>query len=226
MPNRPLRRIKPRLVHENPWWKVWYDDVEFPGGSTGRHLRLTPTSEKPGAVAFVTHTADGLTRVALVHQWRYAQNTAVWEFPRGFADNADASSHATAAREAAEETGSTVLSVRELGSVCPDSSIIELRVGVFHVEVELHPAVEEHKDCKQHREGEAAAIAAVSEIDDLRWVTFPELLELVAAGEISDAFTLSALGLLLSQPRATHPRLSAAGADQPMLDSPAIALKP
>jgi 8-oxo-dGTP pyrophosphatase MutT (NUDIX family) len=213
MSDRPIRRVKDRLVHENPWWRVWDDDVEFSSGRLGRHLRLTPSNSKPGAVALVTCSTEAGTRVALVRQWRHAQNSRMWEFPRGFADISDSSSAATAAREAAEETASEVLSVRELGSVCPDSAIIELSVGVFHVEVRSLPAI--------------GATAQDGEIDELRWVSFRELLALVADGEITDAFTLSALGLLLSQQHLVLLELQASN-DEPTaaIKSPANALEP
>ena len=168
------------LVHENPWWMVFFDHVVFPSGAEGRHMRLTPTTSRPGAVAVVLgHFAVG-TRVALVSQWRYAQQARMWEFPRGFADDTDQSSAETAAREVAEETGLRVVSSRLLGEIVTDSSIIASTVNAFLVETE------------------GDAVADGHEVGAVTWVSVKELLEMCSSGALVDSFTLSAIGLLLA----------------------------
>lgn len=176
---KPILTQREVLVFDNPWWRVYQDEVMFHGEREGTHMRMRPTSEKPGVVALVTRdTTDG-PEVLMVSQWRYAQRKQVWELPRGFGDPADSSPQESAAREIAEETGLRATDIRELGELVTDSSIIEGRVSVFLVKVE----------------GEARACTI--ETDDVCWVKVETLQKACAEREVCDSFTIAALGLAM-----------------------------
>ena len=178
-PSRPIVRIDAHLVHENPWWRVWFDDVQFPSGSLGKHMRLTTVLDRPGAVAIILDEDGPEPRFALVQQWRYAQQRSMWEFPRGFADPTDPTPAATAVREAAEELGVSVNNPDILGSICSDSSIISgsVLVALARVSGSLSPLD--------------------GEVDALQWVPASRLRSMMAAGEITDSYTLAAYALYL-----------------------------
>jgi 8-oxo-dGTP pyrophosphatase MutT (NUDIX family) len=181
---RPIERLEESLVHQNPWWLVFYDRVALPSGGEGNHLRLTPATRRPGAVALLVHDRPEGRFVGLVHQWRYAQGGPMWELPRGFGDPVDEDAAATAAREVLEETGIQAAQVTHLGDVTPDSAIIEGSVGVYLV----HAA-----------DTETVVRPTDGEADALVWARWSHFLEQVCSGEIRDAFTLAALGLLLAR---------------------------
>ena len=82
-------------------------------------------------------------------------------------------------KELAEEMGATVREVRYLGSVRPDTGLSAGCAQVFLAEVQ-----------------EAAAQVGHEGIRELIWMTEEELRAKIAAGEITDGFTLSALTLL------------------------------
>jgi ADP-ribose pyrophosphatase len=180
-PHRPVETLQTELVHENPWWKVYFDHVTFPNGEAGRHLRLVTATTKPGAVAVVVSEFPDGYHVAFVSQWRYAQQEAMWELPRGFGDVNDATSAESAAREVAEETGLTVTSIKHLGVLSADSSIIAGSVEVFFVEA--HGTIQ-HDD----------------EVSQLVWIPASSVLELCASGALKDSFSLSAIALALADP--------------------------
>ena len=180
-PQHPIELLQSELVHENPWWRIYFDHVTFPNGAAGRHLRLVTASNKPGAVAVVvSEFADG-PHIAFVSQWRYAQQEAMWELPRGFSDPQDATPAESAAREVAEETGLTVTSTKRLGALSADSSIITGSVEVFLVEA--HGTIQ-HDD----------------EVSKLAWIPTGDILELCASGALKDSFSLAAITLALADP--------------------------
>jgi 8-oxo-dGTP pyrophosphatase MutT (NUDIX family) len=180
-PHHTIDLLQAELVHENPWWNVYFDHVMLPSGTAGRHLRLVTTTTKPGAVALVMNEFPDGYHVAFVSQWRYAQQEAMWELPRGFGEPTDASPAQSAAREVAEETGLIVTSTKHLGTLSADSSIIAGSVEVFFVEA--HGSVQ-HDD----------------EVSQLAWVPASSVLELCASGALKDSFTLAALALGLADP--------------------------
>lgn len=175
-----ITQLQEISVHENPWWTVYFDEVRFPSGRHGRHLRLRATSEKPGAVVLAVRRNRDAIEVALVRSYRYAQQCMMWEAPRGFAEGSDPDTRTTAVRELAEEAGLQPERVLELGHLTTDSSIVEGEVAAFLV---VTP------------DGTDGACDG-DETDALRWISWEELQTSVRNAEIRVGFTLGALGLL------------------------------
>lgn len=178
-PEPVITRLEEVCVHENPWWSIYFDEVRFPDGRAGRHLRLRTSSAKPGAVVLAVRKQGEQTEVALVRSYRYAQQCLMWEAPRGFADGEDIDARSTAVRELVEETGLDPVTVVELGRFTTDSSIVEGDVVAFLVVV-----------------GAADGQADGDETDALAWFGWDAFEDAVRRGEIRDGFTLGALGLL------------------------------
>lgn len=167
-------------MHDNPWWKVFFDEVLFPNGVAGRHMRLAPTSGKPGVVVLAIRNGEKGREIAFVTQYRYAADSSMLELPRGFAESSDVDVLMSAAREFSEETGLSVGDVKVVGQVFPDSSIIAVRVAICVVEVErsLETGV---------RDGE---------VDDVLWIGEAQVRNMVLTGELTDGFSLAALAHL------------------------------
>lgn len=142
-------------------------------------MRMVPSSRKPGVVVLATRNAQSGLEMAFVKQHRYAAGAMLIELPRGFAKVSDRDAAASALREFSEETGYRATSMKVLGEVFPDSSIIESRVTVCWVQVE-DPSPSTHRD---------------GEVTDVLWLPETDVRQMVAAGELEDGFSLAALAL-------------------------------
>lgn len=172
-----IRRIREKSVYRNPHVEVFDDEVEFDGGRRGSYVRIRPGGVGPGVVVI----AHGSLGIALVRTYRYPIADWQWALPRGFGQ--DESPLRTAQAELEEELGLSALSYTQLGSLTPDSGLMESEVAVVLVEVaaaELDPSDRQ-------------------EVDATRWVTVEDLKLEIARGEIRDGFTIAALCLAQAQ---------------------------
>lgn len=172
-----IRRTTERLVYENDVVRVFDDDVAFPSGREGRHLRIEHVPEGEGVVLLVR---DPHRRVALVETYRYPLGHAQLALPRGFSHGVDV--EATARAEALEELGVRLARIRVLGHVTPDSGLLAARVAVLAAEVDGPvDGVPSDRD----------------EVIAVHWLSLDELAVQVRDGRVEDGFTLAALALLL-----------------------------
>jgi 8-oxo-dGTP pyrophosphatase MutT (NUDIX family) len=172
-----IRRVRERSVYRNPHVEVFDDEVEFDGLRRGTYIRIRPGGVGAGVVII----AQGTLGIALVRTYRYPIASWQWGLPRGFGHSE--SPLRTAEAELREELGLSGLSYTQLGSLTPDSGLIESEVAVVLARVaatELDPS--------DKREVEAA-----------RWVTLEDLKLEIARGHILDGFTLAALFLAQAQ---------------------------
>ena len=156
---------------ENPWVKLYFDEVRFPDGSVGRYNRVVEGSGKEG-VAILPHCAG---TVALLSIDRYPVSRRCLEIPRGFGEGD--SPVEDAHRELLEETGWRPTVLHDLGLVYPNSGLLSGSVRLFFAEVaSFEPSV---------RDAEADSIAVYP---------VSALLDMARTGDsIRDVFTLSAL---------------------------------
>lgn len=173
---QPIRRVRARLGFSNDLIRVFDDEVTR-HGRPGRHLRVESALAGRGVVMLAA--ADG--RFALVRTYRYPVGVWQWALPRGFsqADRSEESARA----ELAEELGVETLELRLLGSISPDSGFIADLVDVYAARV-------------SHR---SSVTADPDEVREIRWLTAAELLAEIAAGAITDGFTLATVALASAQ---------------------------
>lgn len=170
----PIDRVQERVAYRNQFVTVFDDEVRLPSGERGTYLRIEPTSGQPGVVVVPVHEQ----RLGLVLTFRYPVGHFQWAFPRGFGQDDDV--EVSARGEVFEELGATASSIELLGQITPDSGLQSTRVAVLLARV-----------------AELSTRTDVGEVAATRWVTLEDLLALVDEGQIEDAFTLSALLLLL-----------------------------
>jgi 8-oxo-dGTP pyrophosphatase MutT (NUDIX family) len=168
-----ITRLAENAVFSNQFATVYNDPVQFADGRQGNYLRIVESSGQPG-VAMLAICGD---RVALVKTYRYPVGTWEWAIPRGFAHGNDPDDSARA--ELAEELGGEPDNLVPLGNINPNSGILASRVRVYLAQYSEAVAEPADKD----------------EITDVRWIATAELGREIAAGNIGDAFTLSAISL-------------------------------
>lgn len=168
-----IRRKKTRLVYEaddNPWVKLYFDDVEFPDGKLGRYNRIVENDGRAG-VAILPVRGD---EIGLVHLHRYPIDEMLWETPRGYADSADYAQEAR--RELQEETGLAAEQLVHMGEMLPSTGLTTTRVVLFTALVSADATA---RPADQH------------EIADFAWFSSQELYENIARGALNDAVTIA-----------------------------------
>ena len=165
-----------RIVYENRWMRVREDAIRRRDGSPG----IYGVVEKDDFVVVVPVHEDGA--ITLVQQFRYPVGARFWEFCQGMwggpgADPADAAAH-----ELAEETGLSAATLTHAGRLFCAYGTLRQRFHIF-----LATGL---------TQGEARREA---EEQDLISRRFPraEVERMLREGEIADAVTVSAWGLLV-----------------------------
>jgi 8-oxo-dGTP pyrophosphatase MutT (NUDIX family) len=167
----PWTRLARAVAYENPWVVVYHDEVLRPDGRPGIYGVVHFRNRAVGVVAL-----DGQDRVLLVGQYRYTLGAYSWEIPEGGAPAGEAPLSA-ARRELREETGYSAGCWRELLRAHLSNSVSD-EEAFCYLATDLRP-------------GEASPEG--TERLQVRWVPFPEALDMTFRGEITDA--LSVLGL-------------------------------
>ncbi|HTF54849.1 MAG TPA: NUDIX hydrolase [Pseudonocardia sp.] len=171
-----MRQLSTRQVYVNPWMVVREDHIRRSDGSDG----IYGVIDKPDYALIVP--ADG-DRLHLVEQFRYPLGLRRWEFPQGTApDRADAEPLELASRELREETGLRAARMTQIGTLDVAPGMSSQRGRVF-LATELTEGAPERELTEQ----------------DMRtaWFHRDQVVEMIQRGEITDAQSIAALGLLL-----------------------------
>jgi 8-oxo-dGTP pyrophosphatase MutT (NUDIX family) len=174
-PERPIVRLAERAVYKNRYITVYDDEVRFSDGRTGTYIRIAAAGDLPGVA--VLPIAVG--HVGLVHVYRYPVESWEWGLPRGYGHSSNPEE--SAQDELMEELGERPQQLTFLGQETPDS-------GALASVIYLFAAQYDHQ---------VSAPRDTVEVAGVHWVPVPELLAGIAAGDITDGFTLSAVCLAL-----------------------------
>jgi 8-oxo-dGTP pyrophosphatase MutT (NUDIX family) len=171
-----MQRLGSRRVYANPWMVVREDQIRRPDGTDG----IYGVIDKPDYALIVP--ADG-DRLHLVEQFRYPLGLRRWEFPQGTApDRADIDPLELARRELREETGLSADRMIQLGLLDVAAGMSSQRGRVF-----LATGLTEGTPRREPSEQDMRAA----------WFSRDEVIGMVREGEITDAQSIAALGLLL-----------------------------
>jgi ADP-ribose pyrophosphatase len=171
-----IKTIGTRIVYENRWMRVREDTIRRHDGSEG----IYGVVEKPDFVVIVPVDEDGC--VHLVEQYRYPVKGRYWEVPQGAWEHAPGTDPLEVARgELREETGldATVMTYAghlfEAYGYCNQGYHIFLATGLRHGNAD-----------PDHEEQDLVT----------REFSLSEVERMIGHGEIKDATTVAALGLL------------------------------
>ena len=168
----PIRRTRERLEYENPWLRLYFDDVEKQDGP-GRYTRIEdgPPGAGPGVVV-IPRDAGGL--ILFIRSYRYPVGEWLWELPRGFGEPGQ-SAVESAARELEEETGLRAESYEELGVLLPNTGLLASRISIV-----LARGV-----------AGTASLQGAEAIDSSRWLSLGDAMAEAASGALRDGISLA-----------------------------------
>jgi 8-oxo-dGTP pyrophosphatase MutT (NUDIX family) len=168
----PWLRHSRKVVYENPWIRVFHDEVARPDGSPGVYGLVHMRNAAVGVVAL-----DAQGRVVLVRQHRYALDLESWEIPEGGVPRNEPALEG-ARRELREEAGVEAGTWHELCRVHVSNSITD-EVATLFLATDLRAV-------PQALEASEADLV-------VEWVPFETALGMVLEGGITDALSVIAL---------------------------------
>lgn len=160
-----------RPIYDSEWIRLVLVDVEIPEGDRFDHHVVRFPQAASGTVI---HDPD--RGVLLLWRHRFITDTWGWEIPAGRIER-DETPERAAHREALEETGWSPGPLRRLGSYAPSNGTTDQIFHLFRAEGAEH--VGEPTD--------------PTESERVAWVPIPEIRDAIAAGEIFDGLSLTAL---------------------------------
>lgn len=160
-----------RIIYDSEWMRLALTDVEIPGGERFEHHVLRMPAHAAGTVV-----ADPERGILLLWRHRFTTDTWGWEVPAGRIDAGESPAEA-AAREVLEETGWRPGPLRHLTTYYPHNGTSD---ATFHLFV-----------------ADGAMLVGPpsdpSESERVEWVSVERVRAAIAAGEVGDGLSLTAL---------------------------------
>ena len=176
----PIQRVATREVYRNNWMTVREDAVRRADGSSG----IYGVVDKPTYALVIPLDGD---RLQLVEQYRYPLGLRRWEFPQGTApERAEVPPAELARRELREETGLRAAELTSLGMLDVAPGMSSQRGHVFLATGLVEGEPERELEEQDMRTG---------------WFSRSEVEKMMSSGEITDAQSVAAYGLLLLHER-------------------------
>lgn len=170
------------IVFEDEYLLLVRDPVRFPSGQLGTYLRVVERAGLTGSLGVVA-LPERNGAILLRENFRHANRRWELEAPRGTREPQHTVEE-TLELEIAQELGLPILSRHHLGVIAANSGMLAGDTDLFLVRVGDEP----ENDAPEPTE----ALGRIVEL------TVPELVGRIAAGEIRDAYTLSAVLRALS----------------------------
>lgn len=175
--NAPLKEPVVTILLETDYFDVI--DVNDGTRPVGKGYKIVREPKAVNGVVVVPVLPDGRLVLSSLH--RKAVGQTLIEFVRGKIDDNETPCEA-GARETDEEIGMKVLSIKEIGKLHSNTSLLSSSVAV----------------CVANVSGEVEGTTD-GEVDHTMIKSVEETQGMIAAGEITDGHTLSALMMYLSQ---------------------------
>ncbi len=160
-----------RTIYDSEWMRLALVDVEIPGHRRFDHHVLRMPAAASGTVV---HDPD--RGVLLLWRHRFTTDTWGWEIPAGRIDDGETPEEA-ARREALEETGWRPGPLRHLTTYFPHNGSSDATFHLFAADGAVHV-------------GEPAD---PTESERIEWLAVDDVRRRIAAGEVGDGLSLTAL---------------------------------
>jgi 8-oxo-dGTP pyrophosphatase MutT (NUDIX family) len=171
-----IQTIATREVYRNSWMTLREDNIRRPDGSDGIYAVV----DKPTYALVIPRDGDGFH---LVEQFRYPLGLRRWEFPQGTApDRQQLDPAELAERELREETGLRAAEMTLLGRLDVAPGMSSQRGWVF-----LATGVTAGEHEREHEEQDMHSA----------WFTRAQMEDMIRNGDITDAQSVAAFGLLM-----------------------------
>jgi ADP-ribose pyrophosphatase len=171
---KEIQTVDSKIVYANRWMTVREDSIVRPSGHTG----IYGVVEKSD---FAVIAAVQDRQLYLVEQYRYAVSGRYWELPQGSWEKSVISPAELAAAELREETGLIANSIQHVGHLFLAYGYSTQGYDIFYA-TELQQAAAQ---TEPEEEGLITKAFGIKEVE-----------QMILAGEIKDATTVAAFGLL------------------------------
>ncbi len=171
---KEIETLETKTVYENKWMTVREDKIIRSNG----HQGIYGVVEKND---FAVIAAIQDQHIYLVQQYRYPVEGRFWELPQGSWEKSDISPLDLAVAELKEETGLIAENMAHVGHLF-------LAYGYSDQGYDIFFATDLQQSTNQLDEEEAGLIAQAFPISDVE--------QMIISGEIKDATTVAAIGLL------------------------------
>lgn len=166
-----------RTLYDSEWVRLALVDIEIPGGDRFEHHVVRAPAHAAGVV--VTDPRRG---VLLLWRHRFTTDTWGWEIPAGRIDEGESPEEA-ASRETLEETGWRPGPLTKLTTYYPNNGQSDLAFHLFRTGGAEH--IGEPTD--------------PSEAERVEWRSWAAVRQSIAAGELADGLSLTALLFVLAE---------------------------
>ncbi len=169
---KPWQKLKSKIVHKNPYFKVRVDDVLAPSGFKTKYFYVDKTGK---SVSVLVEDKDG--KIFLAGQSKYPSgNNYSWEIVAGGGEGEE-SPLVSAKRELKEELGLMAKTWISLGSYYPSGGTSNQIVYIYLA-----------KDLKVVK-----AEPDPTELIKSRKETLKNIIKMIKNNEISDGYTITAI---------------------------------
>jgi len=161
------------VILDDPYFVILRDLVRFPSGRVGTYSRLINQADLHGGQSVVVlPLMDG--KIGLLRQFRHATRRYHLEVPRGYGEP-DMPASVNAEKEIREEMGGTLTQLIDLGSAHNNTGLeaTEVQFYLGHV-------------------ADSGALELDEGIEGIEWVEVDAFEGMIANGDITDGFTLTA----------------------------------
>lgn len=160
-----------RQIYASEWMTLALTDIEIPGGARFEHHVVRSPAAAAGTVVH-----DPERGLLLLYRHRFITDSWGWEVPAGRIDEGETPAHA-AAREALEETGWQPGPLHFLTTYHPNNGQSDLRFHLFAADGATY----------------VGPPSDPSESERVEWVAVDDVRRLVAARQVPDGLSLTAL---------------------------------
>lgn len=171
---RTWKKIKSKIIYQNPWIKLYEDEVIRPDGKKGIYGYLF---KYPGTFIIVLDNDS----IYLLSEYRYPLKKVIFNLPAGVVDKKDPLRGAK--RELFEETGIIARKWKRLGSFYVGPGHETTQITIF-----LATDIDKEKS-KNSLQDKTEAINKIIK------VKIPKLKQMIIKGKIECGITLAALNL-------------------------------